>query len=72
MQHLTRPPGLLDSLTAAFNAHDLDTALALASEDIVFQATSPAPDGTRHQGHAAVRQVRADLPGTTPKARSIT
>ena len=61
--------GLLDSFTAALNAHDLDAVLALVSEDIVFEATSPAPDGTRYQGQAAVRQVWADLLESTPKAR---
>src|SRR5205814_8049063 len=40
---------LLDSFTPALNAHDLDAVLALVSQDIVFEATSPAPDGTRYQ-----------------------
>jgi hypothetical protein len=40
---------------AAWNDHDLDAAIALTSEDCVFEATSPAPDGERFVGHAAIR-----------------
>jgi hypothetical protein len=40
---------------AAWNDHDLDAALALTSADCVFEATSPAPDGQRCVGHAAIR-----------------
>lgn len=40
---------------AAWNAHDLDAALALTSADCVFESTSPAPDGQRSVGHAAIR-----------------
>ena len=29
-------------------------ALTLTSDDCVFEATSPAPDGQRHVGHAAI------------------
>jgi ketosteroid isomerase-like protein len=44
-----------DAFNAAWNAHDLDAALALCTEDIVFESTNPAPDGVRHSGRAAVR-----------------
>lgn len=60
---------LLDSFTAALNAHDLDAALALVTDDIVFESTSPAPDGARYQGRAAVGRVWAELLDSTPKAR---
>lgn len=40
---------------AAWNDHDLDAALALTSDDCVFESTSPAPDGERAVGHAALR-----------------
>ena len=39
---------------AAWNDHDLAAALALTSDDCVFEATSPAPDGQRHVGHPAI------------------
>ncbi len=39
---------------AAWNDHDLAAALTLTSADCVFEATSPAPDGQRCAGHAAI------------------
>ena len=39
----------------AWGDHDLDAALALTSEDCVFEATFPGPDGERSTGHAAIR-----------------
>jgi ketosteroid isomerase-like protein len=38
---------------AAWGAHDLAAALALISDDCVFESTSP-PDGQRHTGRAAI------------------
>ena len=61
--------GLMDRFTAAINAHDLDTVLGLLTDDIVFESTSPAPDGTRYEGRAAVAQVWADLLASTPRAQ---
>jgi ketosteroid isomerase-like protein len=46
---------LLDAFGAAWNDHDLDAALALTTEDVVFESTSPSPDGERAEGRAAVR-----------------
>jgi len=40
---------------SAWSARDLAAALALTSEDCVFESTSPAPDGGRYVGHAAIR-----------------
>jgi hypothetical protein len=39
----------------AWNDHDLTAALAMTSADCVFESTSPAPDGQRCVGHAAIR-----------------
>jgi ketosteroid isomerase-like protein len=39
---------------AAWNDHDLPAALALTSEDCVFEASAPAPDGKRAVGRPAV------------------
>ena len=61
--------GLMDRFTAALNAHDLDAVLALVTEDIVFESTSPPPDGTRYEGRAAVARAWGDLLASTPKAR---
>jgi ketosteroid isomerase-like protein len=37
-----------------FNRHDADALAALLTEDTVFEDTSPAPDGKRVEGKAAV------------------
>jgi len=59
---------LLDRFTAAINAHDLDQVMALVTNDIVFESTSPAPDGARYEGRDAVRAVWGDMLATTPQA----
>jgi ketosteroid isomerase-like protein len=38
----------------ALNRRDLDALADLITDDCVFEATSPAPDGTRHVGRQAV------------------
>ena len=49
--------GVVDAFGAAWAGHDLDGALALVTEDCVFDATGPAPDGTRCVGREAVRKA---------------
>ncbi len=46
---------LLETFGNAWNDHDLDTALGLTTEDVVFESTGPSPDGVRSVGRAAVR-----------------
>ncbi len=50
-----------ESVVTAFGRcgeeHDLEGAMSLVTEDIVFDDTEPAPDGTRHRGVAAVRDA---------------
>jgi ketosteroid isomerase-like protein len=41
----------------AFNRRDLDALCDLITDDCVFEATSPAPDGTRHVGRPAVLEA---------------
>ena len=48
----------------AFGAGDLEAALALVTDDIVFESTSPAPDGQRHEGRDAVRAAWTEVMGT--------
>lgn len=48
----------------AFAAGDLDTVMALVTDDVVFETTSPAPDGQRVQGREAVRAVWRDVLAT--------
>ena len=44
----------IDRFNEAFNRHDADGLAAFLSEDTVFEDTSPAPDGRRIEGKAAV------------------
>ena len=46
---------IVGRFNAVWNDHDLTAALALTSADCVFESTSPAPDGQRCIGHAAIR-----------------
>jgi ketosteroid isomerase-like protein len=63
---------LLGRFEAAVNAHDLDAAMNLVSDDVVFESTAPAPDGERYEGSDALRVVLGDLMATTPTARFST
>jgi uncharacterized protein (TIGR03086 family) len=56
----------LARFNAAFGSGDVDAALALVTDDVVFESTSPAPEGERHEGRDAVRAVWSavmDTPG---------
>ena len=44
----------IDSFNEAFNRHDADGLAKFLTEDTVFEDTSPAPDGKRIEGKAAV------------------
>ena len=61
--------GALTAFSAAFGSGDVDAIMALMTEDCVFEATGPAPDGVRHEGAAAVRAVWTELFGSTRGAR---
>ena len=52
----------------AWNDHDLPRALSMCSDDIVFDASEPAPDGRRHRGKAEV-EVAWKTIFDNPKAR---
>jgi hypothetical protein len=49
------PLDVVDAFGATWTAHDLEAALALITDDCVFDNTDPAPDGTRHVGREAIR-----------------
>jgi len=46
----------VESFNQAFNRHDADEVAALLTEDTIFEDTSPAPDGRRIEGKAAVAE----------------
>jgi uncharacterized protein (TIGR03086 family) len=58
----------LASFSAAFGAGDVDAIMALMTDDCVFEATGPAPDGVRHDGAADVRRQWEELFGETRDA----
>jgi ketosteroid isomerase-like protein len=60
---------LMDRFTAALNSHDLDAVMALVTGDIVFESTSPPPDGARYEGRDAVRRAWGQMLAATPHAR---
>jgi ketosteroid isomerase-like protein len=41
----------------AWAQHDLDGALALVTDDCLFDNTDPAPDGTPYVGHDEIRRA---------------
>jgi ketosteroid isomerase-like protein len=54
---LVSPIEVVAAFGAAWVAHDLETTLEMISDDCVFEATGPAPDGVRHVGRDAIRQA---------------
>ena len=52
---------LVDEFNAAWGNHDLDAAIALITDDCLFDATGPAPDGAAHKGRDAVRAAWAPI-----------
>ena len=50
---------------AAFGSGDIEATMALVTDDVVFESTSPGPDGGRYVGAAEVRAVWEDLFRTT-------
>jgi hypothetical protein len=50
----TDPLEVVTRFGAAWNAHDLEAAMACCADDVVFESTAP-PDGERAVGRAAVR-----------------
>jgi len=55
----------LMKFSAAFGSGDVDAIMALMTDDCLFEATGPAPDGVLHEGADAVRGVWEDLFGQT-------
>ena len=52
---MTDALGIVEAFGTAWGNHDLDACLALVTDDCVFDATGPAPDGTRCEGKDAIR-----------------
>jgi ketosteroid isomerase-like protein len=52
---------VVEAFNQRFNAHDVEGALAMMTDDAVFESTSPAPDGLRYVGQAQIRAVWTGL-----------
>lgn len=52
----------------AFNRHDVDAVMALMTDDVLFENTSPAPAGEQFHGQEAVRGFWNRLFASTPDA----
>lgn len=48
---------VVEAFGVAWAAHDIDAALSFLAEDCIFDATGPAPDGTRYVGPAQIRSA---------------
>ena len=59
----------IDDFNAAFNRHDAAALAQLFTEDTVFEDTSPAPDGKRIEGKAAVVEFWRGWFARNPDAR---
>lgn len=52
----------------AFNRHDIAAVMALMTDDVVFENTSPFPEGERYEGQTAVSGFWERLFTSTPDA----
>src|SRR5687767_13703632 len=59
----------IERFNDAFNRHDVDAVMALMTDDVVFENTSPPPDGERYEGQAAVRSLWERFFAESPYAR---
>lgn len=59
----------LARFNAALERRDVDGLLAEMTEDTAFENTSPAPDGERYEGAAAMREFFTRFFETNPRAR---
>ncbi len=46
--------GVVAAFQEAWGDHDLDAAVGMLTDDCLFEATGPAPDGARHVGPDAL------------------
>ena len=59
----------IERFNDSFNRHDVEAVMALMTEDVIFENTSPAPDGERHEGQAAVRAFWERFFAGSPRAQ---
>lgn len=59
---------IVEEFNNRFNAHDVDAVMSLMTDDVLFENTSPAPDGERYQGQADVRRFWERFFTSSPNA----
>jgi ketosteroid isomerase-like protein len=59
---------MLQHFNDAFNRHDVAAMMDDMTNDCVFENTFPAPDGTRYEGQAAVREFWVNFFKSSPHA----
>jgi ketosteroid isomerase-like protein len=62
----------LQRFNDAFARHDVDAVMAAMTDDCLFENTSPAPDGERYVGQAAVRAFWERFFAASPHATFTT
>ena len=60
---------VIDRFNEAFNRHDVEGIMALMTNDVVFENTSPRPDGERIDGQESVRGFWEQFFASSPNAR---
>ena len=60
---------VIDRFNDAFNRHDVEGVMRLMTDDVVFENTSPQPDGTRYEGQQSVRAFWTEFFASSPEAR---
>lgn len=63
---------IVERFNDALNRHDVDAVMALMTDDCAFENTSPAPDGERFSGQAAVRRFWELFVRASPQAHFTT
>lgn len=59
---------VINHFNEVFNRHDVDAVMAAMTDDIVFENTSPFPDGMRYEGQTANHQFWEDFFRGSPHA----
>ena len=62
---------LVIAFNEAFNRHDVPAMMEMMSEQVAFENTAPAPDGTLYKGRVAVSEYWQNFFTSSPHAHII-
>src|SRR4051795_5832117 len=57
MTETSNAASVVAAFGAAWGAHDLDAVLSMITDDCLFEATGPQPDGRQHKGRDECREA---------------